>query len=375
MSVGIYDEDLAYYHSVPFNLDAMKLAAYYKRQNEIVKLTDSFCPERYGKFFYVKDVADGEFLPNLHKYNNLTYRGLAFSNQRYISMPEEIERMKPDTFIYAPLQEKYYTTKIDRANFFTFLNAQHLRVSLDGKTVWKDFECQCNSIRRNKIIYLHDYDVANITGAREAILDFRNELRKTNKVVHVGSKFPIRVYSGEQLVKWTEPWAHAKYLPLQICGLIPDEALYDCILGDERIQWRRPTEYIVTIGCKDDDDFLIRVLPQIFRQVIFLRMNNKQFSLKYEEGFFSNKTLEKLVTLLSSYCNTDKPMVRVDGVKDSLYLFCKSLREVKKFKKDIITRGDAREVFQFVRDKNYEVFKDFYELHSVTLKGGIFIND
>ena len=33
MSVGIMDADLAQYILVPFNLEAMKLAAYYKKHN------------------------------------------------------------------------------------------------------------------------------------------------------------------------------------------------------------------------------------------------------------------------------------------------------------------------------------------------------
>lgn len=375
MSIGIYDEDLARYHAVPFNLEAMKLSSYYKKQNEIVKLTDSFCPEKYTKFFYIKDIADGEYIPNLHKYDNLTYQGMSFTNQHYISMPEDIEKMKPDTFIYVPFQEKYYTTAKDKRSFSSFLSAQHIRISLDGETVWPNFYCQYNDIRRNKTIFLHDYDITKVSGARDAILTFRNDIKGNNKPGLVAFKFPIRVHTGQQLIDWTGSWTHGTYLPIQICGMIPDEALYEYIHNDSRLNTCRPTEYIVTMNCRDDDDFLIRVLPQIFKQVIFLRMNRKEFSLKYEEGFFSNKVLEKLVILLSSYCGSPVPMTNGKGKKDSLFCFCQKLQDYRRYKNYSIIKDEAREVFQFVREKNYEVFKDFYELHSVILKGDKFVNE
>ena len=31
---------------------------------------------------------------------------------------------------------------------------------------------------------------------------------------------------------------------------------------------------------------------------------------------------------------------------------------------------EAREIFRFVKDNNYELFKSFYEVHTVELKGG-----
>ena len=55
MSIGIMDADMATYTLVPFNLEAMKLSAYYKKRGEIVILSPSFTPEKNSKFFYPKD--------------------------------------------------------------------------------------------------------------------------------------------------------------------------------------------------------------------------------------------------------------------------------------------------------------------------------
>ena len=46
MSVGIMDADLAAYSLVPFNLEVMKLSAYYKKKGEIVILSPSFTPDK-----------------------------------------------------------------------------------------------------------------------------------------------------------------------------------------------------------------------------------------------------------------------------------------------------------------------------------------
>ena len=47
MSVGLYDMDMATYTLVPFNLELMKLSAYYKKKREVVILSPIFTPERH----------------------------------------------------------------------------------------------------------------------------------------------------------------------------------------------------------------------------------------------------------------------------------------------------------------------------------------
>ena len=100
MSVGIYDADLATYTLVPFNLEAMKLSAYYKKKGEIVVLAPHFTPEKNTKFILRKDYDDGNFPLGL-TLPNVEYGGLAFSNNVYQPLPLEIECMKPDASLYA----------------------------------------------------------------------------------------------------------------------------------------------------------------------------------------------------------------------------------------------------------------------------------
>ncbi len=51
MSIALYDDDFRRYVHVPFNLELMKLATYYKRKNEIVVLTPSIQKDRYSTTF------------------------------------------------------------------------------------------------------------------------------------------------------------------------------------------------------------------------------------------------------------------------------------------------------------------------------------
>ena len=56
MNIGLYDADLMIYHSLPVNLELMKLSTYYKvNKRDIVSLTQSFSPDRYSKFIIRKD--------------------------------------------------------------------------------------------------------------------------------------------------------------------------------------------------------------------------------------------------------------------------------------------------------------------------------
>ena len=75
MSIGLYDMDIATYTLVPYNLEIMKLSAYYKKKREIVVLSPSFTPERHQKFFLRKDYDDGNFPLELNVTKNLEYGG------------------------------------------------------------------------------------------------------------------------------------------------------------------------------------------------------------------------------------------------------------------------------------------------------------
>ena len=171
MSVGIMDADLAKYTLVPFNLEAMKLSAYYKKKGEIVILSPSFTPERHQKFFYRKDYDDGDFPMNLLRAKNTEYGGLAFSNNIYQPLPIEIERTPPDTSIYQKMEKVIMGTDspLKKKIFNNMMEAEHCRLSLDGKTVWPEYWRQFKNLPTCRNLMLHDYDLGAVEGSFEAV--------------------------------------------------------------------------------------------------------------------------------------------------------------------------------------------------------------
>ena len=93
MSVGLWDADKIKYLTAPLNLELMKYSTYYKNKREIVTLSPDLSPNKYTKFIFRKDYNDGDFIPILTDYDNITYGGLAFSNDIYVPLDESIEKL------------------------------------------------------------------------------------------------------------------------------------------------------------------------------------------------------------------------------------------------------------------------------------------
>jgi len=86
-------------------------------------------------------------------------------------------------------------------------------------------------------------------------------------------------------------------------------------------------------------------------------MNEALIVLKYEEDFFKDKRWERILDFFNFYMRARK----TKGRKKTLYKFTKDLFLLKRHAKYEFEVEEIRELFQFVREKNYEVFKMFYE--------------
>lgn len=369
MIVGLYDQDMGIYHQFPFNLELMKWATYYKRQRHIVKLTSDFAPHRYSQFIYQKDINDGIFEPNLNSYPNLTYGGLAFTNNIYRPLSLDFEACQPDPYIYQCMNINFHKTLTDKQFFMQLLKAQHMRISLDGRTVWSKADRQLNLAENHTVLYLHDFDISKIEGGREYINEITKLINSYKRECLIGTKFPLRFYNELDLLEWLQKNLQNNLMTIQFNGLLSDEILAELIQVREKTAYERRIEYVITYGCSTEDDFFLNRLPQIYKQVIFLRSQKQKISLKYEPEFFSSRIGANTVRLLDAFCNS-KFYNELDLKYDSLYSFASKMKETYENRTIRIVQSDAREVFQFIREKNYELFKQFYELHKVELKGG-----
>ena len=379
MSIGIYDADIAKYTLVPFNLEAMKLSAYYKKQGEIVVLAPNFTPEKNTKFIYRKDYNDGEFPPNLLRIPNVEYGGLAFSNNIYEPLPMEIEKLRPDTSLYQRMENKILSApgrhRENKKIFDNMMTAEHCRLSLDGKTIWPDYGRQFTFLQSARNLMLHDYNLGAVEGGFETVKGILSRARTDGWATKVGMKFPVQVSNGQDLLNWSSLNSNSTFYSLRYDGVIDDDAFLEWVGCCRQKAIYSQMEYYVTAPWYEQNDFIERLLPKIFRQVVISRSYRVFFSLKYDEDFFFDKRWCDVIRLFNYYHNSfaSQPQSSYFNMiaDDTLYDFAKNTYEVPHtyYGGDAFSIDKIREIFAFVREKHYPLFKDFYECSAQKLGG------
>lgn len=379
MIIGLYDADISKYTHVPFNLELMKIASYYKKKMEIVTLSPSFLPDLYQKFIYRKDYYDNDFPKGLEKIPNIEYGGHAFTLDKYFHLAEEIERQKADINIYNKIEKDFCTNKWTENAFKVMQRAEHFRLSLDNQTIWKDFEKQLNINTTTQTLFLHDYNLNTIKDSDYIIKDLMKLMPSRRLGRNLAVKFPITVDNTEDLFRWCQFNPSEKFFLLQYNGLMSDEVLKDFVELQKGTSIARQLTYCVTSGCLTEEQFIKERIQKIFRQIAFLRMERTKIYFTYEANFFKEKKWERLIEFFNSYLNSTINLKKEKFDKvikyDSLYSFAFNLQEEPKIKTRTFSKQEARELFHLVRQNNYELFKDFYECHTVSLKGGNFENE
>ena len=378
MSVGIMDADLATYTLVPFNLEVMKLSAYYKKKGEVVVLSPSFTPDKNTKFIYRKDYNDGDFPTGLTKAPNVEYGGLAFSNNIYKPLPIEIERMQPDTLIYEKAEAAMMAApgreREKKKIFQNMMTAEHCRLSLDGKTIWPDYPRQFKFLGNARNLMLHDYDLGAIEGSFEAVQHILSRARTDGWATKVGMKFPVQVRDGQALLNWTSLNSNSTFYSLRFDGVMDNDTFNEWIGSCRQRAVYSQMEYHVTAPWYEPNEFIKTELPRIFRQVIISRSYRIFFSLKYDEGFFPDKRWEDVIRLFNYYHNSysGEPISRYFNMiaDDTMFDFASNTQKVPAaYYGDVLNKDQIRELFAFVREYNYPLFKDFYECTAEKLGG------
>lgn len=377
MSVGIMDADMSAYTFVPFNLEVMKLSAYYKRKGEIVVLSPSFTPERNQKFIYRKDYDDGDFPKDLIKYPNVEYGGLAFSNNVYQPLPREIERMKPDASIYERMEDVLLSGQHpERKKIYqNMLTAEHCRLSLDGKTIWPEYTIQFRNLKQARNLMIHDYDLGAIDGSFEEVQKILARARTDGWATRVGMKFPVQIKTGQDLLNWSSLRSNSLFYSLKYIGVIDDEAFMEWVKKCHERAVYSQMEYHVTAPWYEENHFIEHLLPKILHQIIISRSYRVYFSLTYDENFFTDRRWERLIDLFNYFHNSfsygsEAGFYNIVN-EDTLFNFVAHLKKVpfSTYGEGAISKGEARELFAFVREQNYSLFKDFYECSAHSLGG------
>ena len=376
MSVGIMDADMATYTLVPFNLEVMKLSAYYKKKGEIVVLAPSFTPERNTLFIYRKDYNDGEFPIQLTRTKNVQYGGLAFSGNVYVPLPREIEIMRPDTSIYSKMEDVIKGTTSQHRNriFQNMMTAEHCRLSLDGKTIWDEYPRQFKYLAAARNLMLHDYNLGVIEGGFEEVKKILSHARTDGWATRVGMKFPVQVNDGQSLLNWSTLNSNGVFYAVRYDGVIEDEPFLDWVGACREKSVYSQMEYHITSSRYEPNEFVEKLLPKIFRQVIISRSYRIFFSLSYDEGFFPDKRWEDVIRLFNYYHNSyaNESISRYYNMiaDDTLFNFAANSQKVpEKYYGDVFNKDKIREIFVFVREHHPELFNDFYECSAKKLGG------
>lgn len=377
MSIGIMDGDMATYLLVPFNLEAMKIAAYYKKRGEIVVLAPAFWPERHRKFYYRKDYEDGNYPLGLNA-NNVIYGGLAFSDNIYQPLPMAIEKMKPDTELYRRMEQSITSQPNGKKIFQNLMTAEHCRLSLDGRTVWRDYGVQFHNLQNTQNLLLHDYDLGQVKNSFQTVQDILARARNDGWATRVGMKFPVRVSTGDDLINWSSLRTNSTFYSLRYDGVIPSDAFTEWVGRCRERAVYRQMDYYVTSPRYEENDFLEHLLPKIFKQVVISRSYRVFFTLKYDENFFSDKrwcdVLALMNCFMSSMADWATPNYLQGIPADTMYDFARSAKSEAPhwWYGKYYTTNQIREIFAFVYEHHPELFKLFYQCSAEKLGGQLY---
>lgn len=370
-TILIYDSDFFHYSSVIPNLECAKYSAWRKKHKDIVTFNPNLNPSMYTKVFYRKEYDDGIYEQILQN-PSIEYGGRAFSNI-YKPFDLEMEQILPDLEMYWKYKDYYSKSKTYQTQLKTILYATHVRLSLDGKKIAPFPYERLQPYHPN--IILHDYNLGNIPGA----LDFLRELtqmRPSGLPYRIGNKYPINIYNFKELREWLTLPPMGGCFYLQFNGTFKDEELIE--LCEKPIMGMRQMMYNPAYGCSDENDFVKRVLPDFYKQMLFLRSRKLKILLNIDTDFFKTKELLNLMKLISCYygkTNLEYVMPR----QQTLYGYCAWKRrpyvEVLPWIKISVTQQEMRDSFQYMRKANYEVFDMFYSIPNVISQGGKLVNE
>ena len=376
---GVYDYDFFTYENVVPNLECAKLVTYYRQHNQLATLSPVLNPAPYTKFFIRKEYDDGNF-PREFFYPASEYGGRAFSEDKiYVPLPPKIEQTIPNMHLYDQYITHFGRTEPELKQIKRILNCAHIRLAPDSHNLLSVEELKPNFEDKVSGIFLHDYDLTALK-AQDLIQELSNQRTfKTKEGINpypIGNKYPIKVYSPEDMAAWTKITTIPGALFLEYNGLMDDKVLYDLCMDNQRMA--KQILYNITGGCSSENEFLMNRLSKIFIQVLFLRRANIKILLTYDEQIVVTKELRDLIDLFNlwlvfSYQKDFAPHTQ------SLYMFCRSVSYKTlifwNLRKITISVEQMRDSFQFVREHNYDLFKMFYEWDEVKFDGRYIVNE
>ena len=367
-TIALYDADMHKYKQTVFNLELMKLSSYYKNKRQIVNHISKIEPTKYTQFIYRKDYNDGDFPSELLQ-DNVSYGGLAFSNNIYIPLENSQEDMVPDVSIY-DAYKKYFSTYELNLMFRTLMSCFHTRLSLDGQSLWDKSYQHIDKFPKSKTIILHDYNINKIPGAFESCLDIQKYCDQgRSNIRYIGFKFPLYITEVEELFQWLNLPLSNNFCALDYQGFLTDEVLDELIKRD--LLSTKKLSYDLTNFLYPVEDFYQNILPIVYKQILFCRKYGKKMLLKYDKNSPNITQGQKdLFKVLNSFVAVSK-LNRKGKYKQSLYDYVVLLDECSQYGQPYATdKRKARNAFLEVYQYNPELFNDFYRKSLIDIRSG-----
>lgn len=372
MSIGLYDADMRTYGQVPFNLELMKLAAYYKKKKEITIFSTELNPQRYTKFFYRKDYFDGTYPTEIANEKNVVLDGYAFHPEIYFPMKMEIELTPPDKTIYLKYEDFFVDKKTRKKIFNSMYNATHLRLSVDGEQVMDKFERQ---IIDSKIsaLFFHDLHLDKVKDSFEVIKELKKN-ENPKQPIRIGSKYPIQTYSDEELINWLSFDTMINYYQIYHFGFLNDGTLVNNLGGARSKNIITQFIYIPFAGEITYDNFMKEKGHRLFLQLNYMRGIKRP--IKLSNGFFEDERWNKVIDFINGYLTSVMGFEKGGAPYKSFtpIAYARLLKKYQgkktRFLKEQLTIEELRQIFYFVQKENYELFKLFYECGYSRYEGG-----
>jgi len=376
-TIAVYDYDFFNYEKVIPNLECAKLVTYYRNKKDIAVLTPTLIPQKYTKCITRKEYDDG-FYPQVLFGPNCEYGGRAFNPDKYQPLPPRIERTIPNMHIYDKYVNYFGRTQTEITQIKRILNCAHMRLAPDSENLLSFDELNKNIYKGITGIFLHDYDLAGLK-AYDLIKKLQDQREfKTKMGINpypVGNKYPIKIYSSDELKKWMQITVIPEAFFLEYYGLMEDETLNQLCLDNRRMA--RQIYYNVSWGCSSENDFLMNRASKILLQALFLRRADIKILLTYDEKFFVTKELEDFIKLLNCWIGFHWHENFLPA-RQTLYNFCYDNAHLHDtmwaFHHIRLDVEEMRNTFQYIREKNYGLFKLFYEVDYIIYKGGKFVD-
>lgn len=332
MAIAIFDYDLINNpgHYI-INLEAMKLAAYYKSKNQIVNLlTDSRESHKYVKVFLRKDIVDNDFPYMLMAKENVKSGGLAFTDGRHVPLHKTIELKFPDYLFYNEAIEKLAPTVKKRNQRFLDYTLVRLAPTEERK-INLDYNFH-NPGSKNILIY--DTNIQELEGLEEAI----QELEKKYKRVCL--KESIEANLIEELIYWSFRVSYLK--PIKVNFEIDK---YDYISLVQQTINSRFKGFTITKDFSEEFYFLEEI-KQWTKRILYTKAQKAIIPIRFNFTINgkTNNIQTKLLKILEGYAY-------IYFTESSIYDFAIKSKEINKEIMDLLLVKRNSELYSLLKTK------------------------